>query len=102
MKVYICSPYRGDIIENVMNTRLCCYKAYKSGHEPVAPHLFFTQFLNDDNPKQREDGLRFGLQQLRGCDEVWVYNLTGISEGMRGEIAEAERLGINIIYIDKI
>lgn len=102
MKIYICSPYRGDTKQNVINARKYCRAAYEAGHEPIAPHLFFTQFLNEHDVKERAAGLNFGLQWLRGCDEVWVYNLNGISHGMRGEIAEAERLGINIIYIDKI
>ena len=41
--VYICSPYAGD-----------------AGYIPIAPHLLFPQFLDDNKPKERELGLFFG------------------------------------------
>lgn len=96
-KIYICSPYRGDIEKNVANARRYCEEVLGAGHMPIAPHLYFTQFLDDEIPHEREKGLQMGLEWLAGCDEVLVCGDT-VSEGMLGEIREAYRLGIKIDY----
>ena len=58
---------------------------------PVASHLLYPQILNDNDPKERELGLLFGLALLRSCDEVWVFG-NRITAGMREEIDKAERM----------
>ncbi|GHU90125.1 hypothetical protein FACS1894202_09430 [Clostridia bacterium] len=101
-KVYICSPYRGrnetEIGGNVGNAIKYCRYAVKQGVFPIAPHLYLTRFLDDNNPAERTLGLELGLVLLRACSEVWILG-ERISEGMRGEIAEAKRLGIKTINI---
>ena len=62
-----------------------CAFAVKSGYIPYASHLFFPQFLSDDNPKERELGIFMGTVFLDGCKECWVFGNT-ISEGMENEI----------------
>ena len=94
--VYICSAYSGDVEANVQAARAYCRKAVNEGMMPVAPHLLYPQFLNDDKPKERKMGLRFGLELLRRCSLVWVFG--EITEGMRSEIDEAERLRIPVAY----
>jgi hypothetical protein len=39
--VYICSPYAGDVEENVKAARRYCRFAVNQGYIPVAPHLLF-------------------------------------------------------------
>ena len=58
--VYICSPYAGDVSKNVENARNYSRFAVDKGYIPVAPHLLFPQFLNDNNTKERQLGLFFG------------------------------------------
>ena len=58
--VYICSPYAGDVSKNVENARNYSRFAVDKGYIPVAPHLLFPQFLNDNNAKERQLGLFFG------------------------------------------
>lgn len=97
--VYIASPYAGDIQHN---TRMAIeYSRYAvcCGVAPVAPHLLYPLFLRENNPAEREQGIKMGLRFLASCDAVWIFG-ERISEGMRREIAEAERLGIPIIYQD--
>ena len=48
--VYICSPYAGDVSKNVENARRYSRFAVDSGCIPIAPHLLFPQFMNDENP----------------------------------------------------
>jgi hypothetical protein len=92
-KVYIASPYRGDTETNISNARRYARFAYERGYLPIAPHLYLPQFLNDDNPGERETALAWGLVALAACRELWVFGET-ISEGMAKEIREARRLRI--------
>lgn len=96
--VYICSPYRGDVEENVRKAQLYSVKAMIDHPDvlPIAPHLLFTQYLDDNDPEQRRMGLSAGLDLLSICDELWVYGLDNPSEGMAGEIALAQELSIPI------
>ena len=52
--VYICSPYAGDIETNVEAARRYSRFAVDTGYLPIAPHLLFPQFMDDDNPEERE------------------------------------------------
>lgn len=94
--VYICSPYRGNVEENVKNARAYSLKAMIEHPDvlPIAPHLLFTQYLDDNDPEQRRIGLDAGLDLLSVCDELWVYGEP--SEGMAAEIRLAEELSIPI------
>ncbi len=97
--VYIASPYAGDIEYNTKMTIEYCSYATSCNVCPVAPHLLFPRFLCENNPAEREKGIKMGLRLLASCDAIWVFG-DQISEGMRREIAEAERLGIPIIHQD--
>lgn len=89
--VFICSPYRGDIETNSQNARRYCRFAYEQGGIPFAPHLLFTQFLDDSKEDERNAGIAMGTAMLELCDEVWV--LGGPTPGMRMEIDAALRAG---------
>ncbi|TQI68566.1 DUF4406 domain-containing protein [Clostridium sp. KNHs216] len=99
--VYICSPLRGDIQENIKKAVSYCSYAAEQGVIPLAPHTIFTQYLDDTNPQQRQKGLQMGLELLKRCDELWVCGDV-ISEGMRQEIEYAEKHNMNILYFPKI
>ena len=96
--IFVCSPYRGETEANIQNARRYCRLVMKQGGIPFAPHLLFTQFLDDAIPKERERGLRMGTQMLGLCDELWVFGEP--SEGMRMEIEQAGRLGIPVRRLD--
>jgi 3-mercaptopyruvate sulfurtransferase SseA len=95
-KIYICSPLRGDYEQNIENAILYCREVIREGHIPIAPHLYFTQFLDDTIPSEREIGLKYGLELVKSCDKVYVYGEP--SEGMQAEIELAEQLGIEVVY----
>lgn len=92
---YICSPYAGNISENVHFAKAACRFAIGQGYAPIAPHLLYPQLLNDAVPAERSIGTQMGLRLLSACDELWICGPT-ISFGMNQEIAEAKRLGIPI------
>ena len=95
MTVYICSPYSGDIKTNTAKTREYCRFAVDEGQVPVAPHLMFPQFMDEE--KERELALQMDLVLLEKCDELWVFGKT-MTSGMRAEIAYAKNKKMNIRY----
>ena len=94
MIIFVSSPYAGNIEENTTAARRYCRYVVEQGHTPIAPHLFFPQFLDED--RERLLGLQMGLQLLDFCDEIWVFGVP--SSGMRSEIAYAEENSIPVRY----
>lgn len=86
--VYVCSPFSGDTLKNTENARRYSRFAFEQGRIPIAPHLLFTQFLDDHNPIEREMGMYFGNVLMSLCREVWVFGDI-ISPGMDAEIRRA-------------
>lgn len=90
--VYICSPYKAydnvTVADNLKKAKKYCKMASDKGFIPICPHLYFTQFLNDDCENERNAGIDMGLSLLRRCKEVWVFG-DYISEGMSAETAYA-------------
>lgn len=95
--VYICSPYAGDIDRNVKAARKYSKFAVSMGYIPIAPHLLFTQFLDDKNPNERQLGLFFGNAIMSKCTEVWVFG-DKISSGMQAEINRARWKNYRLRY----
>ena len=95
--VYICSPYAGDVEANVEAARKYSRFAVEQGRIPIAPHLLFTQFLNDANPRERQLGLFFGNAIMSKCSEGWVFG-NNISSGMEAEIKRARWKNYRLRY----
>ena len=93
--VYICSPYRDNPRVNVMRARQYCKFAVGRGCIPIAPHLYFPQFLSEID--ERGKAMSMNLELMKLCSEVWVFG-ERVTEGMKAEIAHAERLQKNIRY----
>lgn len=96
--VYICSPLRGVIEDNIKKANQYCEYAAGCDTIPLAPHAIFTAYLQDNIPEQREKGLKMGLVLLKRCDEVWCCG-DEITQGMQGEIDMATKLNIPIVYV---
>jgi hypothetical protein len=100
-RVFICSPYRGktteEQVKNVELAKRFCAYAVAEKRSPIAPHLLYPQFLNDEDVKDRRAGINCGLAFLASCIEIWVLG-TYLSEGMLAEIAEASRNKIPIVF----
>ena len=92
--VFICSPYRGDTQTNEQHARTYCSLAVSQGCIPFAPHLLFTQFLDDVQLEERRLGLHMGMEMLRLCDALWAFDEP--TQGMRAEMKLAERMGIPV------
>jgi len=97
-KVYVISRYKAKTRrERRFNQQVAAYfckHIAAEGNRPVAPHLFYTDFLNDDDPEERSAGLAFGIADLDECDEfLCVVVDNKISEGMAGELTHIARQG---------
>ena len=97
--VFICSPYSGEIESNTLAARRYSRFAADRGYIPIAPHLLFTQFLDDSLPAERELGLFFGNVLMSKCAEVWVFG-TYVPYGMEAEIDRAKRRNYTIRYFN--
>lgn len=67
-------------------------------YTPVSPVLNF-RYLDDHDPKQRQQALNMGLSLLEKCDLMVVAG-GRVTEGMRDEIQIAARLGIPVKTFD--
>ena len=93
-KIFICSAYRGDINGNIEKAKeYCRWATVECGVIPIAPHLFFPQFLDDSVEAERELGINIGLGLLKECSELWYFG-DSITEGMKKEIDMANQFGI--------
>ncbi|MFY9282846.1 MAG: DUF4406 domain-containing protein [Miniphocaeibacter sp.] len=96
--VYIASPFSGDMERNTTKAQGYCRFAVKEGYIPLAPHLHYPQFLDDEDPDERKLGLRFALILLGKCEELWVFDR--VSKGVAQEIAKAKRRNMPIRYFN--
>lgn len=74
---YICSPYRGNILEkarNILYARHLTKLALQLGYTPITTHLYLTQVLNDNIPMQRRQGLKAGRDILYSLEDIKVKN----------------------------
>ena len=91
--IYVCSPYRGDFNKNVRNAQKACRQLVDNGHVPIAPHLFFPQFLNEET--EREIALEMNKRLIDVCDVLCVFG-NEISDGMKFELDYANSIGKDV------
>lgn len=91
---YICSPYRGHVMDNVAYAKELTGLALNNGYAPITPHLYLTQVLDESDPAQRAIGMAAGLELLKQCKYILIGSRYGISEGMLNEISLAIELGL--------
>ena len=101
-RVFICSRYAGDIEHNVRVAQALCRMAVDAGLAPFAPHLLYTQFLDDSNNAQRDLGISIGLRFMETCDVVWVYVGEVVSDGIRRELEHAQSLGKPVVILREV
>lgn len=93
--VYICSPVSGNQQRNEENARRYCRFAVESGAIPLAPQLYFPQFMDGVDRKEYELILFIYSVLLTKCAEPWVFG-TNMTPRMAREIEKAERRGMPI------
>lgn len=98
-KVFVCSPYHGDTKKNTEKAAFAAKILSESGHMPVAPHLYFPNFLDDNDQYERIRGIELGIEQMKECNLVWLLG-TSITPGMEFELEVAKEIGIPIRMYD--
>lgn len=99
-RVFVCSPLRESadfsVEENLKLAQRLCHAVVRAGNAPLAPHLFYTQFLDDGRGADRAAGIECGLRWLAVSDELWVYaaELGQCSDGMVEEIEAAHGMSL--------
>ena len=91
--VYICSPYSGDTANNTEKAKKHCRFAVDNNAIPLAPHLLFPQFMNDET--ERDLAMFMDMVLIGRCEQLWVFGDT-VTEGMKAEISNMNRKGIKI------
>ncbi len=99
-RVFICSEYQG-LETNLSRARVFCEYASKRKYAVFAPHMFYPQFLDEFDPKDRATGLESGCSWLNVAHEMWVFVRNGkLSDGMSLEIGRALIYKVKIRYFD--
>jgi len=91
--VFVSHAFSSDPISYGRRVAEIARELSSTGHLPLAPQIYLPRFLNEET--ERDLALRLCLELVGLADEVWVYGEP--TDGMRLEIAEAERLGIPVV-----
>lgn len=97
--VYVCSPYSGDVEDNIRKAKEYSRFVVDSSAIPVTPHLLYPQFMNDNNEKERRMAMHFNYVLLGKCAELWVFGGV-VSSGMAHEICIAKRRKMKIRWFN--
>lgn len=96
--IYICSPYScGNLNENIEKARKYSRFAVDSHCLPITPHIYFTQFMDNNIPEERETAIFMNWVLMSKCEQLWVFG-DNLSTGMKAEIDRAKRKHIKIRY----
>lgn len=99
--VYVCSPFRGNVDENIINARKYSRFTFDEKNIPITPHLLYPQFINDNDLFERNIAIHKINYVLIGlCKEMWVFGDV-ITEGMEREILIAKKRKMRIRYFSK-
>ena len=99
--IYVCSPYSGDIQYNRLAALMFSRYVVEQGYIPITPHIYFTQFMIDTIPEERELAFKMSFDLMELCDKMWVFvdSDNTITPGMQSEIEHANSIGLKIEYI---
>lgn len=85
--------------------KLCMKDSMDRGEAPFASHAMYPFFLDDDDPKQRRQGLEMGHEYLQKSQAVVFYVDLGMSPGMLIALDRAlafkKRVEFRCIHEDK-
>ena len=99
-KIFVCSPYRGDIEGNTKTAASVARILSEAGYMPIVPHLYFPNFLREEDQHERILGIELGIELMKECDKIWIIG-TKITTGMEFELETAKELQIPVEMYDK-
>ena len=96
--VYVCAPYRAptvhEIVENIDQAKRVAKHIWKLGVTVLCPQANSALF---DGLIPDKEFLAGTMELMLRCDIVFVAG-TQISDGMRGEIEQARKSGMCVLY----
>jgi hypothetical protein len=101
-RVFVCSPYSGDVERNTEIARILCLRLIDEGLVPFAPHLIYPEVLGSEDIPLRSTGIECGLEFLTVCDLLIAYTGNGITAGMQIELDAAAKFGIPVIMTNTL
>ena len=91
---------KGDVEKNLKLAKFAARVLIGSGYIPIAPHLYFPQFLDDSDQYERIKGIKMGVELVKECDRMWIIGTT-ITNGMEYEINEAKKVKVPALLYDE-
>ena len=99
--IYIAGPFRANgaraVEQNIRRAEDAAYGVWARGHAAMCPHANARWEDPEIGDQVFLDGT---LELMRRCDAVLVLPYHQASEGTKGEIAEAKRLGMPVAYLE--
>jgi hypothetical protein len=105
-RVQILSPLRGtprhsEHAHRELAKHLARTAALEGGVAPFVPHLLYPSFLADHLEAERRAGIESSKAWLAAAEEVWCFDLWGLSEGMREELEELRGRGVPVRFASR-
>jgi hypothetical protein len=100
--IYIAGRYRDPrgefyVLTNILEARRAALFVWLNGGAALCPHSN-TAFFGGAFGIQDATWLEGDLEMLRRCDAVWALPGWEGSAGARGEVEEAGRVGVRVLY----
>jgi len=97
-RVYICAPYDGENTRSREKIWGYCLFARERTYAPIAPFLYYPQFMPEFYEKEMQLMRSFALRDLLTCEEVWVFG-NEVTPEMEREVSCASSHGINVRFL---
>lgn len=98
--VYICAPHSDSDQRSIEITQRYCRFAVDRGYLPIAPQLYFSQFIDCKNLRDKNTVISMSNILMKKCAEVWVFG-ERLSKQMEAEIKRAEETQRPVRYFTK-
>ena len=97
-RVYICAPYDGENTRSREKIWGYCLFARERTYAPIAPFLYYPQFMPKIYEKEMQLMRSLALRDLLTCEEIWVFG-NKVTPEMENEISCASSHGLNIRWL---
>ena len=98
---YISAAWNGGENEIMEAARSYCREVYEAGFSPICPRLYLPLYIDDAIPREHKDGVDMSRDMLRRSHVLIVCG-EAVDEGVKNEIAVAQRLNITATTLDGV
>ena len=97
-RVYICAPYDGENTRSREKIWGYCLFARERTYAPIAPFLYYPQFMPEIYEKEMQLMRSLALRDLLTSEEIWIFG-NNVTLEMENEISCASSHGLNIRWL---